>query len=89
MAAEHKDLLVWLTQIERFLQRENFLDAMARARRLIHEAERRLQASPDDLQLAQLAALGRARLDAASRAFEQKNRAVAEKRLSGLRSSEG
>ena len=61
MAAEHKDLLVWLTQIERFLQRENFLDA----------------------------ALGRARLDAASRAFEQKNRAVAEKRLSGLRSSEG
>lgn len=84
---EHKELSVWLVQIERFLRRENYLDAIARAKRLVEEAQKALDADPSDEQAAQLLALGSDRLAVATREFEERNEAVAARRLSGMRSA--
>jgi hypothetical protein len=85
--AEHKEFSVWLVQIERFLQRENYLDAIARAGRLVEEAQKALEAHPEDERLAQVLARGRERLATATAAFEKKNEAVANRRLSAMRSA--
>lgn len=86
--AGHRDLSIWLVQIERFLAHGNHLDAIARARRLVEEA-RRLQAeSPEDVQAAQFIALGEARLREATRLFEEQNRDLSGRRLATLRSTQ-
>jgi heme oxygenase len=83
--AAHRDFSLWLAQIERFLERENYLDAIARAQTLVEEAQKVLEASPSDEHVAELLARGRDRLDAATKAFEAKNEAVATHRLSAMR----
>jgi hypothetical protein len=85
--AEHKEFSVWLVQIERFLERENYLDAIARAGHLVEEAQRAFEARPEDERLGQLLARGRERLATATEAFEKKNKAVADRRLSAMRSA--
>jgi heme oxygenase len=80
----HTELSVWLVQVERFLQKENYLDAIARAREVVEKARMALEASPTDEAMAQLLARGNERLKLATETFEAKNQAVAARRLSGM-----
>jgi heme oxygenase len=82
---EHTELSVWLTQVERFLEKENYLDAIARAKEVVAKAQRALEANPSDEVIAQLLARGTDRLKVATEIFEEKNQAIAARRLSGMR----
>ena len=84
---EHKELSVWLVQIERFLRQGAYLDAIARAKRVVEEARAALENDPNDIQASQLLALGRERLSFATKAFEAKNEAVSAHRLRDLRAA--
>ncbi|NLE49497.1 MAG: hypothetical protein GX614_13955 [Sandaracinaceae bacterium] len=76
---------IMLAQVERFAARENYIDAVARARILVGLCRQAAEKAPDDPRVAGLLATASARLEQLEAEFLERNRAIRERRLSGLR----
>lgn len=78
-------LRIMLVQIERFVARENYIDAVARARRLVATCKEAMEKAPDDLRVVGIFTTASTRLKELEAEFLDRNRALKERRLSGLR----
>lgn len=77
-------LRIMLVQIERFVARENYIDAVARARHLIEACEEALRRAPGDGRVRGILATAASRREELEAEFLKRNRAVRERRLRGL-----
>lgn len=77
-------LRIMLVQIERFVARENYIDAVARARHLVKACEEALVEAPRDGRVAGLLATASERLEELEAEFLERNRALRERRLGEL-----